>query len=96
MYAITIDASAEAIQTMIPDMSYSEIISEINKFLRGEGFVRHQGGVYFGGDDICAVKAVMAVNRMGDKFEWLKRSSLCFKIRLLRVEDICDLSPALE
>lgn len=93
MYAITFDLSVSSLEQHYPGNSYNNAYGDIKKFLDKHGFSWRQGSVYFGGDGVDAVKTVMAVNAMSKEFPWLKN---CISdIRMLRIEENNDLSPAL-
>jgi len=93
MYAITFDLSVAQLEKHYPGNSYNNAYADISKFLNMRGFDRQQGSVYFGNETIDAVKTVMAVNAMSDELEWLKH---CVNdIRMLRIEEVSDLSSAL-
>lgn len=72
---------------------YNGAYGEIKKFLAARGFDRQQGSLYYGNDSVDAVKAVLAVSAMSRAFPWFAPS--VSDIRLLRIEDDDDLSPAL-
>lgn len=94
MYAIAFDLRIADLEVHYPGNSYQNAYGEIGKFLRAKDFTRQQGSVYFGdGDKVDAVKCVMAVNALSISLPWLK---LCVAdIRMLRIEDNNDLTPAL-
>ncbi|MBF4218364.1 virulence factor [Vibrio anguillarum] len=73
--------------------SYNNAYGDIKKFLASRGFTRQQGSVYFGDETVDAVKTVMAVNAMSREFLWLK--DCVSDIRMLRIEENNDLTPAL-
>ena len=56
------------------------------------GFEWKQGSVYFGNADMNAVKCVLTVRKLAQIHTWF---SACVKdIRMLRIEEDNDLSPA--
>lgn len=92
MYAISFDLNTEELIAQY-GKSYNNAYRDIAKFLKAYGFERQQGSVYFGNEHINAVKTVVAVNQMSERFDWLKP---CVKdIRMLRIEDDDDLCIAL-
>lgn len=93
MYAISFDLSIAALEANYGGNSYNNAYGDIKKFLSSRGFNRKQGSVYFGDDTVDAVKTVMAVNQMSQEFPWLK--DCVSDIRMLRIEENNDLSPAL-
>ena len=92
MYAISFDLNTEKLVDLYGS-SYNNAYRDIAKFLQSRGFVRQQGSLYIGDETINAVKTVMAVNQMSERFSWLKP---CVQdIRMLRIKDDDDLSIAL-
>lgn len=93
MYAISFDLSVASLEKYYSGNSYNNAYGDIKKFLASKGFSRQQGSVYFGDANVDAVKTVMAVNSMSIEFPWLKE---CVSdIRMLRIEENNDLTPAL-
>lgn len=93
MYAISFDLSIASLEANYSGNSYNNAYGDIKKFLANKGFSRKQGSVYFGDETVDAVKTVMAVNQMSQEFPWLK--DCVSDIRMLRIEENNDLSPAL-
>jgi len=93
MYAISFDLSVAALEANYSGNSYNNAYGDIKKFLAGKGFTRQQGSVYFGDETVDAVKTVMAVNAMSLAFPWLR--DCVSDIRMLRIEENNDLTPAL-
>ncbi|HFW6991771.1 TPA: virulence factor [Escherichia coli] len=93
MYAISFDLSVAALDQHYPGNNYNNAYVEIRRFLEAKGFNRQQGSVYFGDNSVDAVRTVMAVNALSNQFPWLK--ACVSDIRMLRIEENNDLSPAL-
>lgn len=93
MYAITFDLDQESLNSAYPGNNPNNAYSEIRKILQSHGFEWTQGSVYFGGETIDAVKAVMAAQDCSKKLPWFKDSVR--DIRMLRIEDNNDLTPAI-
>ncbi len=93
MYAIAFDLKVADLETHYSGNSYNNAYGDIKKFLMTKGFNAQQGSVYFGDENIDAVKCVMAVNALSNQFPWFK--NCVTDIRMLRIEDNNDLSPAL-
>ena len=94
MYAIAFDLKVSDLETYYPGNSYQNAYEEVGKFLQAKGFTRQQESVYFGDiDKIDAVKCVMAVNALSQQLPWFKQCVT--DIRMLRIEDNNDLTPAL-
>ena len=92
MYAITFDLDQDALKKAYPGTSHTNAYVEIRKILIDEGFVWTQGTVYFGGERINAVTCVLAAQRLARELPWFSTSVR--DIRMLRIEDNNDLSPA--
>lgn len=94
MYAIAFDLKVADLEVHYSGNSYNNAYGDIKKFLEDKGFNRQQGSVYFGDPDkVDAVRCVMAVNALSTKFPWFKQCVT--DIRMLRIEENNDLSPAL-
>jgi len=93
MYAITFDLDMDALQRTYTGASYNNAYGEIRKILVDEGFSWQQGSVYFGGDRITAVTCVLAAQRLARELPYF--ASAVRDIRMLRIEDMNDLGPAI-
>ena len=93
MYAITIDLSNEMLDKQTPLTSYYFAHELINRALEPYGFVQ-KGSLYIGNESVNAVVAVMAVNAMSRELDWLEQCVL--EIKILRIEEVSDLSLALK
>ena len=63
-------------------------------FLARHGFTWQQGSVYFGGDKINAVTCVLAAMDLSRSLPWF--ASRVRDIRMLRIEELNDLMPAVQ
>jgi virulence-associated protein VapD len=61
--------------------------------LRKPGLDRQQGSVYFGDETVDAVRCVLAVQDLANSYAWFSPSVR--DIRMLRIEDNNDLTPAI-
>ncbi|MFK3906673.1 hypothetical protein ACI2KD_01225 [Pseudomonas monteilii] len=93
MYAIAFDLDQATLRDTYRNESYNNAYADIRKFLEAKGFTRQQGSVYFGGADMTAVKCVLAAQALAREFDWFKPS--ISDIRMLRIEEMNDLSEAL-
>lgn len=93
MYAIAFDLDTETLQNIYPNQSWNNAYGEIRRALEEKGFIWQQGSVYFGNAEMTAVKCVLAVQDVSRKHGWFKGSVR--DIRMLRIEELNDLSPAL-
>jgi virulence-associated protein VapD len=82
MYAIAFDLDTAQLQNVYPNASYQNAYGDIRKVLEPLGFNWQQGSVYFGGSEMNAVKCVLAAQAVSN-------------IRMLRIEELNDLTPAL-
>jgi virulence-associated protein VapD len=93
MYAIAFDLDTAQLQNVYPNASYTNAYGDIRKVLEPFGFNWQQGSVYFGGADMDAVKCVLAAQAVSNTYPWFK--SCVRDIRMLRIEELNDLAPAL-
>jgi virulence-associated protein VapD len=93
MYAIAFDLDTAQLQNVYPNPSYTNAYGDIRKVLEPLGFNWQQGSVYFGGEDMNAVKCVLAAQAVSKAYPWFK--SCVRDIRMLRIEELNDLAPAL-
>ncbi len=93
MYAIAFDMDIESLRKNYGD-PYNNAYLEIRKVLLGHGFTWQQGSVYFGGDEINAVTCVLAAIDVSRQLPWF--ASSVRDIRMLRIEELNDLMPAVQ
>ena len=93
MYAIAFDMDIESLRTHYGD-PYNNAYVEIRRVLQRHGFTWQQGSVYFGGDAINAVTCVMAAIDLSQQLPWFAASVR--DIRMLRIEELNDLMPAIQ
>lgn len=94
MHAIVFDLDTETLKSVYPTQSWNNAYNDICTEMEARGLKRQQGSVYFGtNDDINAVTCVLAVQALSQKFTWFKPAVR--DIRMLKIEDNNDLSPAL-
>lgn len=91
-YAVAFDLDTEILKKVYPNESYGNAYGDIKKFLLSKGFDWQQGSVYFG-TNLNAVTCIMAIQELSKTFSWFKQSVR--DIRLLRIEEMNDLSPVL-
>ena len=92
MYAIVFDLDTESLKKHYPT-SYNNAYGDIKKTLLPLGFSWTQGSVYFGDNTVNAVRCVLAAQTLSNTYPWFKVSVR--DIRMLRIEELNDLSPAL-
>ncbi len=93
MYAIAFDMDIESLKNNYGD-PYNNAYSEIRKVLQRHGFTWQQGSVYFGNEQINAVTCVLAAIDLARTLPWFAASVR--DIRMLRIEELNDLMPAVE
>jgi virulence-associated protein VapD len=93
MYAIAFDMDIESLRTHYGD-PYNNAYTEIRRVLQEHGFRWQQGSVYFGGDEINAVTCVLAAQDLARQLPWFAASVR--DIRMLRIEELNDLMPAVQ
>lgn len=94
MYAIAFDLEQDTLSKTYGSPTYTNAYTDIKKVLGQYGFTRQQGSVYFGDENVDAVKCVLAVQDLTRKYNWFSVSVK--DIRMLRIEDNNDLMPAIE
>ena len=93
MYAIAFDMDIESLRTHYGD-PYNNAYTEIRRVLQEHGFRWQQGSVYFGGDEINAVTCVLAAQDLARQLRWFAASVR--DIRMMRIEELNDLMPAVQ
>ena len=94
MYAITFALDTTTLEQSYGSPSWRNAYVDIRSTLNGYGFDWQQGSVYFGRDTVDAVTCVIVVQELARKFAWFQPSVR--DIRMLRIEDNNDLSPAID
>lgn len=93
VYAITFDMDTNLMEQLYSGTSWRNGYTEIGNVLRTHGFDWRQGSVYFGDDTVNAVTCVLAIQDVAQKLDWFGPSVR--DVRMLRIEEFNDLSPAL-
>lgn len=92
-YAIAFDLDTATLKALYPSDSWQNAYGDIRAVLERLGFDHQQGSVYFGNNTITAVKCVLAAQQLSKEFPWFKPA--VSDIRMLRIEEMNDLEPAL-
>jgi virulence-associated protein VapD len=93
MYAVTFDLDTNCLGMEYHNTSSTNAYGDIRKFMEKNDFIWQQGSVYFGSENMNAVKCVMTVQRLAKAYPWF---SACAKdIRMLRIEENNDLMDAI-
>jgi virulence-associated protein VapD len=93
VYAFAFDMDIEALGTHYGD-PYNNAYLEIRRVLQRHGFTWHQGSVSFGGESITAVTCVLAAQDQARSLPWF--AVAVRDIRMLRIEELNDLMPAVQ
>lgn len=93
VYAIAFDMDIEQLRTNYGD-PYNNAYLEIRRVLQRHGFAWQQGSVYFGGESVTAVTCVLAAIDLAQTLPWFAASVR--DIRMLRIEELNDLMPAVQ
>ena len=92
-YAIAFDLDTNQLKNLYGSESWQNAYSDIKRTLVSLGFDHQQGSVYFGSEQITAVKCVLAAQELSKVYPWFK--PCVSDIRMLRIEEMNDLQPAL-
>lgn len=93
VYAIAFDMDIESLRSNYGD-PYNNAYLEIRKVLQKHGFTWQQGSIYFGDERINAVTCVLAAIDVARTLPWFAGSVR--DIRMLRIEELNDLMPAIQ
>ncbi len=93
MYAIVFDLDTNLLRETYPSQSWNNAYSDVRRVLEQRGFDWQQGSTYFGNERVTAVDCVLAVQELNRAYSWFQPSVR--DIRMLRIEENNDLSPAL-
>jgi virulence-associated protein VapD len=93
VYAIAFDMDIEQLRTNYGD-PYNNAYLEIRRVLQRHGFTWQQGSVYFGGPEVTSVTCVLAAIDLARSLPWFAASVR--DIRMLRIEELNDLMPAVQ
>ena len=93
MYAIVFDLDTSTLEHTYPNASWRNAYADVRRVLEQRGFDWQQGSTYFGNERVTAVDCVLAVQELKRAYNWFQPSVR--DIRMLRIEENNDLSPAL-
>jgi virulence-associated protein VapD len=93
MYAIVFDLDTTVLEQTYPTASWRNAYMDVRRVLEQRGFDWQRGSTYFGNDGVTAVDCVLAVQELSRAYAWFRPSVR--DIRMLRIEENNDLSPAL-
>lgn len=93
VYAIAFDMDIEALRANYGD-PYNNAYLDTRRVLQNHGFTWQQGSVYFGGETVTAVTCVLAAQDLARSLPWFVASVR--DIRMLRIEELNDLMPAVQ
>lgn len=92
-YAVAFDLDTSTLKESYQNDSWNNAYGDIRKILEPMGFSWQQGSVYFGDEKVNAVSCVLAAQKLSNTYPWFKASVR--DIRMLRIEEMNDLKPAL-
>lgn len=93
MYAIVFDLDTQVLQSTYRNASWNNAYVDVRRVLEQRGFEWQQGSTYFGNERVTAVDCVLVVQELKREYDWFGPSVR--DIRMLRIEENNDLSPAL-
>lgn len=68
MYAIAFDLDTATLKNLYPSDSWQNAYGDIKKTLSNLGFDHQQGSVYFGNNEMTAVKCVLAAQTLSKEY----------------------------
>jgi virulence-associated protein VapD len=93
MYAVTFDLDTNCLSLEYHNTSSNNAYGDIRKFMEQHDFIWQQGSVYFGNENMNAVKCVTTIQKLAKTFPWFRA---CVKdVRMLRIEENNDLMDAI-
>ncbi len=94
MYAVTFDIDTNCLGDEYHNQSSTNAYGDIRKFMEANEFDWQQGSVYFGKENMTAVKCVIAIQKLAKTYPWF---TACVKdVRMLRIEENNDLMEAIQ
>ena len=94
MYAVTFDIDTNCLSNEYHTPSSTNAYGDIRKFMEANDFIWQQGSVYFGNDNMNAVRCVRVIQKLAKAYPWF---SACAKdVRMLRIEEDNDLMDAIK
>lgn len=94
MNALAFDLDTELLQRHYPSPSWQNGYRDVRRVLESEGFAWRQGSVYFGDVTVNPVRCVLAAQRLARELPWF--GAVARDVRMLRIEENNDLSPAID
>lgn len=94
MYAIAFDLDTKQLQAHYHNTSWENSYGDVKKLLEKRNFTRQQESLYFGNANVDAVACVLVVVELASTFPWF--APAVTDIRMLRIEDLNDLKPAVK
>lgn len=92
MYAIAFDLDQEMLENHYPGATKTNAYADIERIFARYGFLRQQGGVFFGDARVStSVQCFLAVREVTEKHAWFRYAVK--DIRMLRIEEENDLMP---
>ena len=88
-----LDLDTAALEQTYPEQSLRDAYQDIRRVLEIKGFDWQQGSTHLGNERVTAADCVLAVQDLKRAYDWSVPSVR--DIRMLRIEENNDLSPAL-
>ena len=93
-YAIWIDLDPASLEDYYVPESGDSAFMVIGREIGKCGFILQRSGTYLGDYTVDAVRSVLAIQTLATNLPWFEH---CVRdIKLLRIEEICDLRPAID
>lgn len=93
VYAIAFDLDTEVLKRRLGESAHTSAWHSVRRVFEEHGFTWRQGSLYFGNERTTPVTCVLAVQAAVRRFPWFRDAVT--DIRMLRIEENNDLTPAL-
>lgn len=90
MYGIILQFNEDVVEGQD---NWTKKCNELDAFFKSEGFEKYGDYIYIGGASINAVKCVFIMFKLKEVFPWF--SQALFKAKMIRIDEISDLSTPL-
>lgn len=94
MQAIMFELDHHQLEKSYPGVDFNLAYADIRSVMSKFGFTRWQGNLFLANYEVDAVSCVLVSQELASKFPWFSDSVV--SIRMLRIEENCDLMPVVD